>query len=41
MNGKGGVRMRGRSITALVALTTASLFLAKLHMFFPGFCRGG
>ncbi len=39
--GKGGVRMRGRSITALVALTTASLFLAKLHMFFPGFCRGG
>ena len=35
--------MRGRTIpiTALVALTTASLFLAKLHMFFPGFCRGG
>ncbi len=32
--------MRGRSITALIALTTASLFLAKLHMFW-GFCRGG
>jgi hypothetical protein len=35
--------MRGRTIpiTAIVALTTASLFLAKLHMAFPGFCRGG
>jgi hypothetical protein len=32
--------MRGRAITALVALTTLSLFVAKLHLMW-GFCRGG